>query len=410
MRLRAQLLDPYTGVVESESCLKSLQRAGRAKFRGALNANSAFVNLLERNALKDVKALTNDDFIVVNTGVTAFTKWNADWLFTGGKFENFSIDDLTTVQDLYVRTEVSAEESLKVGGLRLNPMIGRQTKNVVTRAKVGLYQINQSMEDWADDLLTRLVSRREEKGSPLQPDEAHLEYEKNSEWVNDDSSLIARCLRETGALHLRSARVILISADVRLANQMANTCQVLVCLVHPTHYIQWCVEHSRGFQDEIPVEDFGPFLNKRGRNDPFRQIYVDTGSLAAFAVNLEHNEGIPRQLRRRNLISTGLSKEGRRMLTYTLSNLERVDDVPYRVYQPVEGHKRYRFGSGTLSLSPDARQKMGSRSSSWRIEQSSMRSRPLSTEWKTVADSSRGNIRSPRGMPGAWPTSPAPGR
>lgn len=404
VRLRAQLLDVVNPVPITDACLSSIRRTGRARFWDALSANSAFANLLARTAtLKDVKALTNEDFLVVNTGVTAFRKWNADWLFNGGKSGDFSIDDLTTVRDLYVRSEVSEEETLKVGGLVLTPFVGNTPRRVVTRAKVGLYQINESMEEWADDLLGRLTQLRDEKGTPLTAEEAHTVYEQNTEWVNDDTALIGRCLRETQSLHYRSSRVCLISADKRLANQMANTCQTLVCLVHPTDYITWSVGIARSIQDPLTPDELEPYLERRGREDPIRYVYMDWGSIASHSANVETDDNNLHRIRRRKVVNYSTTQEGKRAVTYTLQNMEPVGKVPYRHYHPVSRPKRFRFGSGSESLSIQTRRNASERHSSWRSDQESMGRRPNRTGWSASASSQGGRSPSLRAIPGAWP-------
>jgi hypothetical protein len=353
-RIRAQLLNGNT-IQQSEAFSRDLRSQGRARFGMALNANSAFSNLLARNAtIKDVSALLKEEFLVVNAGVTAFTKYDAEWLFNGGKSERYSIDDLTTVQDLYLRTDVSEEETFKVGGIPLHPIVGRVVRPTTTVTRVGLYEINTDMYQWADELTATLVDLREEQGKPLLPEQAHSIYSRNMEWVNDDTSLIAKCLQDTQTLHLRSCRVILVSADRRLANQMANTCSVRVYLVDPRDYILWCRREGFDYQREIEPEVMSSWFRDAGPKDPFRMVYADTGSIAAAAAKLQDDDtGDGRKIFHRVPISTEGRLDGNlRSSTYLLYPLEISGDLSYRLYQPVLKPKRYRSSEGTLSMDP----------------------------------------------------------
>jgi hypothetical protein len=353
-RIRAQLLNGNT-IPETEAFSKDLRSQGRARFGMALNANAAFSNLLNRDAtIKDVQALLKEEFLIVNTGVIAFTKWDAEWLFNGGKSERYSIDDLTTVQDLFLRTEVSEEETFKVGGLLLRPIVGNVVKHTTTVAKVGLYQINDDMYEWAQRHTDSLVSFREATGEPLTPEQAHAIYEKDMEWVNDDSSLIAKCLRETEAVHMRSARVILVSSDRRLANQMANTCSVRVYVVSPRDYILWSKREGYDFQSlDIEAGIVASWFKTSGSKDPFRSIYLDSGSIAAAAAILQPDETGNGRIYQRVPVSTAGRLDGNlRSSTYLLYPLEISEHLEYVLYQPIHQSKRFRSSEGTLAMSP----------------------------------------------------------
>jgi hypothetical protein len=235
--IRARLLSRISSErLEFEDRVR--RQALRQRFGNALSANTAFAHLLQRKAdWKDVEELLKSEYhLTISSGTTAFTMWDAKWLCSGGKYEDFSIEDLTITEDLHCREDVSEEQTFKVGNLILHPIIGNKIARVRTTTKVGLYEINTSMEDWAENLYHRILSHRVD-GKPVGRDDLLTEIMKDPEWVNDDTGLVNLCLRDTRELHQRSARVVLVSQDRRLANRMANTCNVQVERLHPLSYV-----------------------------------------------------------------------------------------------------------------------------------------------------------------------------
>lgn len=203
---------------------KRAKHEARKQFGMALQSNSAFQNLINRRATqKDVVALLKSkDFMPVNTGVTEFSWLDATWLFNGAKSETFNIEDLTTSEDCFFRDEVSTEESFKVGGLTLKPIVGKKIQPITTVTRVGLYQINTSMLEWSNQLGENLRELRGKFGSPIPHEEIHSMFNANPEWVNDDTHLIARAIKDTADKSIFITGIILISDDRRLGNQMKN--------------------------------------------------------------------------------------------------------------------------------------------------------------------------------------------
>lgn len=373
LRIREQLRG-WLPIKQSDEILKANKARGRSEFDMALCANTAFANLLDRDAtIKDVAALTNDkNFVTVNTGVTSFSRWDAEWLFSGGKSERFSIEDLTSSEDLYLRSEVSEEETFKVGNIPLRPIHSSGTKRVETTTKVGLYQINQSMYEWASNLTNRLVEAREE-GKSLPPHVAHRVFSEDPEWVNDDTSIIGRCLHDTRTLSMKSARVVLVSMDKRLANQLSNTCNVQVDRLHPGAFILWALrEGVDPMSQDIDPQLLEPLIDQRNRGDPIRHVYVDTGSVSAVMATLQEiDEGAHREIFVRDLIETGRDDHGHRFVRYSLREIpeenRKFRTLPVR---PTLRPKKYLHKSSDTSV-PYYRPRSHYGSSSRRSETSS---------------------------------------
>jgi hypothetical protein len=309
----------------------------RRKFGDALNANTAFANLLSKKATwKDVETLMDsDEHITLTSGSPEFTLYDAQWIASGAKHENFSIEDLTITEDLHSREDVSEEQTFKVGGLVLRPILGDEIKRIETTTKVGLYEINTSMEQWSENLFRRLLGHRIE-GKPLKRDDILTEIMLDPEWVNDDTGLIELCLRLTSGLHQRSARVVLVSMDKRLANQMSNTCNVQVERLHPVAYIMRM--RMAGLDPIIDRAQanalIGGEVPHRERTDPIREVFVDTGSVAHVLTNMEeYEENVPSSVMRREHLSKG-DQNGHRWTTYALREIPKaaltLNTVPIR--------------------------------------------------------------------------------
>jgi len=282
---------------------------------------------------------------VVNTGVTHFSIYDSEFLYYGGTSEHFSIEDLTITEDLFLRTEVSEEETFKVGGIPLYPIRTGRLRHEKTKVKVGLYQINETMEEWASDLTARLCQNRGPDGI-VPPDRAREEFKRNPEWVNDDTTLIARCLDDTAAMQVRNCRVILVSDDIRLGNQMSNTCNVTVLRISSLEYVEWIFQEY-GIAEPMNISPqldvISTFIEHRGRLDPIRFIYLDSGSIASAAARLEMTmeRGRPK-LVKRVVTKTGV-RQGKRFVQYTLSKT----DVPLflrtTVHNPILRQRKHFF-------------------------------------------------------------------
>jgi hypothetical protein len=135
----------------------------RARYDSALSANTALQNLLRREAtLADAQSLMGDEcFLTLTTGKVEFTKDDALWVYMNGQGENYSLHDVNLSEDMYLRSEVSVEETFKVSGIPLRPFRTGGKKTFTSRIKVGLYQINKPMEEWAEDLSSRLREERD---------------------------------------------------------------------------------------------------------------------------------------------------------------------------------------------------------------------------------------------------------
>jgi hypothetical protein len=314
---------------------KSRSMTARARYDSALNANTALQNLLKREAgEKDAQQLMgSSNFYTLTVGRRDFTQSDADWVYLNGQGEYFSLRDVSLSEDIFVRDEVSVEETFKVGRIPLRPFTSSGQRTRMTKTSIGLYRINSSMEEWSEDLLERLKSERDRLGRPLRPQEVGPICDANPEWVNDDSGLIARCHRDTAG-DKASYEVALISGDRRLANQMAETCNVTVKRLSPREFARTATDF--GIQLEAGMNPY--FLRKRGVRSDF--IYIDTGAISAASVPLVEEAGITYH---RQVHHTGWDGD-RRFSKVTLTKLPKTRLLE-EVHQPVRRPRIWRSGS-----------------------------------------------------------------
>jgi len=337
----------------------------RARYDGALNANSALQRLLAREAgRQDAMTLMGSDaFYTVTTGQREFTRLDAEWVYLNGQGEFFSLRDVSVSEDMFVRTEVSAEETFKVEGIPLTSLGRSEARTRFTRTQVGLYQISSTMEEWSEDLLQRLINRRDALGRPLKPMEIAPIFMENPEWVNDDTGIIAECLSEISGSEAAHETVALISGDRKLANKMANTCNVTVIRISPKEFVRLSI-----MEGIVPSHDSDINFLKGKIDKRVRFLYKDTGSIASAAsLMVEGEDGV---YYHRNVLSTGWEGDTRTS-TVTLVPVRR-ERLQMEVVHPVVRPKVWRSGSrpwesaySSHSSWKSSRAKSASETSSW---------------------------------------------
>jgi len=360
----------YGSIHDAQAREKDYRLIARSRFGNALSANSALQNLLRREAtLEDARILMGDHaFRTITDGKRTFERSDADWIYHNGQGEVYSLNDISMSEDIFVRTEVSNEETFKIAGITLRPITHRGIEWRPTKTKVGLYEISRSMEDWSEDLLNRLIDERSRLGGTLQASEAALVFEENPEWVNDDSGLIARAIREHKTSSGRTYGVILISDDRRLGNQMANSANVTVHRIRSEYYVHHMLRSGKPVQDYPNVQYVRESLTNGLKPYP-DSVYYDTGSISAYAANIEIDNGASKpKMYRRELQRTGWSGL-KRFSNIRLTEIDFKDRTPVWKHYPTERPKLWRQGSrpsGSVYTDRSSWRNSNASSSDWR--------------------------------------------
>jgi hypothetical protein len=326
----------------------------RACFQGALRGNSAFVNLANKKGCDgDVTKLMSKNFKVCVTGQPEFKREHAEWLSSGGRGEYLNLNDLPRSEDMFLRSEVSGEESMKVSGINLNVQGKGKYLPQRTIAEVGLYQINSSMREWASELTERLTNFGIR---PIPRNEVVTLFNENREWVNDDTMLIKQCGIDCAGLD-KNTCVALISNDKRQANQMARTNNVWVLLVDPLSVVEtFNIEKCDAFTTVTPQQVLSgmfPAEKTAERIHSLSFVYTDTGALSGALSKVEREE---RAFERKYLIKKPVSctnTSGVRSEMYDLEELPANSYLRFRVYTPegLRGKKKKKSHSYSRSSS-----------------------------------------------------------
>jgi hypothetical protein len=244
-----------------------------------------------------------------------------------------------------------------VAGINLNVEGSRKYLPQTTKATVGLYQINSTMQEWAKSICTELVSYEGER--PLPTSYVTDLYSKNREWVQDDTLLIEKAIQATYA-YSQDVEVALISKDKRLANQMMKSCNCRVILITPLSAYETFRDRGWNSTTEItPLELYRSYDIANRMTDGLtvpKCVLIDTGSVLSELHNKEFEENAAGG----DIITT--TAVSRSLFNQNSLRRETID----RVKKPISSHPRYRVYDSRYLGQRRNRPKSGSYSTSER--------------------------------------------
>ena len=333
----------------------------REAYGGALQSNTAWRALVNRKASEnDMLKLASVGFTVVAFGQRTFSSEHARWICSGGKTGPFDLNTLTTCEDMYALEEVGCGATLKVGGIPLRPSLLSDRPQQITTTKVGLYEISQSMYDWADEIYTQLITASE-LVRPVPVHKLLQIYARDREWVNDDTMLLTMSRHDLANYPTRGRPIYLVSTDKRLARQMSNINNMNVLMIEPAS-LYACLGMRGDVNSQSTFDASGAYSLVK-RQYPFipepAKMYLDTGSIAAALSNLEEGEGNAKGLFRKSLLhrTTAVNRKGnRRSATYGFEALNS-GVLKVGLVKPISNQREYKYNSYSRS----------STSSSWRV-------------------------------------------
>jgi hypothetical protein len=356
-RIHSVLFATQESVNQDNSRRAKDSRERRVRFENALQANSAFQNLLRKTAkVSDVRTLQEEGFLNVRTGLRTFSIEEARWLSSGGRSEFHSLADLTSSEAMYARDEVTDDSTMKVGGIIIRPLVGGVPTQQVTSRLIGLYEINESQRAWALNLVEELRSERDARGRPLRPSESLPILIKDREWVNDDSLLIQKCLLDAQYCPPGgNTAAVLISDDKRLANQMAETANVFVYRIPSKPFVQvFPAGRVLNSKTKISFSD----LRELGFKINFKPgsvlvgPYLDTGSVMAAASRMTRGEGANyKRVFEKTVLQYGRDSNNDRFSRYQLKELVTGDILAsVKLHRPKMSFRSPRYGGLQLPL------------------------------------------------------------
>jgi hypothetical protein len=319
--------------VKEERKLEALR--SRMELGDALQGHSAFMNLVRRQGnMSDITKLIRDEWTICVTGQPEFKLEHAEWLYSGAKGRVLSLADIPLDEDMFIRDEISEDESMKISGIRLNVEGKRGFLSQTTKSQIGLYQINKEMEEWAEGITAKL---RERTDRPVGRNDVLALFSKDREWVNDDTLLIQSAIVDFEFLD-RNSEAALVSRDKRLANQMSESANIRVILLDPKSVVQCFPDKPWSsttlLEPEEVYQAYGSYnVAKHGLKTPHR-VYIDTGSLLAETYNLDFDEsGGRRKYFQSRLVETG-TRNGTRYEVFDRKEIPYQTNLELKVYDP----------------------------------------------------------------------------
>jgi hypothetical protein len=307
-----------TPVIASEKNVSLSFKRRRAEFEGALSANTAFKRLLDRRAVgNEIRLLSHEKWLIIHNGQRGFTPYDAEWL-AKGKGEIYSLSDLPTSEDMFLLDEVSVERTMRVPGILLRPIANKVMAPVVTRAKLGLWQVSQTIEEWADATVKSLKEERERLGRPLGLQEVEPVLVRNREFTSDDPYILHSCIEDC-ASEVKSQTIFVISSDKKLCRRISQLTSDFVVRLEPALVIAKLQMQNINYGTQFTVPLIESILPENfcqvNRIPPARRVYVDTGSLEANAIVLGYKRDESRvethRLIFKDLIDYGNDRESR---------------------------------------------------------------------------------------------------
>lgn len=287
-RRNHQVLFGHISVEGERRALKIQTMLDRKEFDCAVSGNSAVARMLERRANdSDEAALRKDQFFgFTDAGEREFHIGHARWITGGCKSNSYDIRDLRRPEDIFIRSEVSTEEEMKVSGISRIWVKAGNTVMTETTNRVGLWQVSSSMYEHAEVVLSKLVKARDEMDSVTVPRSTVTDiYYNCRQNTADDGILLQQAVNDTKLLPAGAGLIVLVSTDTKLARVMAEHTKTTVVLVSPASFIP---KFGKDAETKIMEMDHNPPVF--AMNSSFHAetkldigrvhtVLVDTGSL-----------------------------------------------------------------------------------------------------------------------------------
>jgi hypothetical protein len=260
-------------------------RLAAENYGHAFRANAAVKSLLDREASgHEVTELIREfGFKDSGSGRKVLSLDDIMWLCSGGKGVAYTIDDLLPSYDMYLREEVSLEETMRVPGINLTPKIGKHYVTKTTVAKIGIWDTNPSLDAWADRFIGQMNLTREMGIIPSARDVLSF-LREDREWVSDDSIIIESVRQDT--FGLPNQTVLVVTTDRKLCKTISEATGNYVVIVHPDVLIYFSGQRQlssvRNYSTELA--QIRGHIDLKGARPPITFSYVDYGALKAIAI------------------------------------------------------------------------------------------------------------------------------
>jgi hypothetical protein len=228
---------------------------------------------------------------------------------------------------MYLKEEITMERILKVSGIPLTPQFtNKSIVERVTRSKTGLWQVSESMEEWAEKVSLELQDVRKTVENPSYQHIQPILY-RNREWVSDDSLLVDRACQIANSK--TACTLLVVSNDLKLGKTISRTTGLTVALVHPLDVWRNIGKGVMSVESKYTVhEALGTNINTMsviaGIAPVHNEILVDTGNLSAYLKLMTEDDDTGDGYHFvQTLVATGRNSSGER---YQRTRLSKVKD------------------------------------------------------------------------------------
>jgi hypothetical protein len=299
--------------------------------------------------------------------VRHFEEMHAHFVFNGGKDNVYSIQDLTISEDMFLRTEVSVEESLKVPNipLTLPDHSGRLTTKM-TKSQVGLWKIDQSQFEWAQAHADRLREMAL-KQRPLTRVQVMSQYNSDRTWVSDDEPIMGLIREDLRGVSATTRIYVIITSDRKLCKLIQKMFLTPVMQLLPRELVYYVNSNIRDFDvnDLIKIQTY---VRTKARDkirgirywdhrDPL--VIMDTGAWASELVKYESGKDFDTsaalslemsKFQVKTLIETKFDREiNKRIESYSLTALPDRSSLTFTIHSDrdefAKGKKKYNDNS-----------------------------------------------------------------
>jgi hypothetical protein len=219
-------------------------------------------------------------FHTLIVGQREFTLGHAEWIDSGMVSDTYSFRDVLKCEDMFLRSEVSTEEDMKVSGI--SRLWERNGKEVITETKteVGLWKASPGVFDWATKVGNLIKTERDHFNGPVPRKLVADIYLNNREAVADDPLIIAK-LQDLASRGIPTDSACIITQDRKLCKTASAVSGLWVARLS-TYAMPLIVKDIGNLQKEImSYEGEGGYISELSIPEQYRIGFtiVDTGSL-----------------------------------------------------------------------------------------------------------------------------------
>jgi hypothetical protein len=278
---------------------------------GALTALAAFNNALNcQTNDSEFITLAEEGFRFIDNGQRTLELWHSNWIHRGCKSSkgDYNIYDLVRNDDIFIRDEITTDNTMKISGIRLDIPQAAGWLRRVTSTRAGMYNITRDDYEWGLRKLEIMRERREaNEGPTLSRHDLNQIFMNDREYVNDDDLLLLAAIEhidESLKFGTRCGPFWAITSDEKMCRRIADYCSCAVYRLKPESAIvmlqRWGAQQTPPVttydtfdsHTEIPLDvaldAFSHEYSMLSKPEPPTLMLYDSGSVRAACIKITH--------------------------------------------------------------------------------------------------------------------------